>query len=109
MRESTATTWFSDQLTEIGDGIQMYLTGQNGDNTKLAVDGVGGTKEQLDSDKDRSGLNAQFQPGRPNVTQLVRRAAEQYSGRIGVMGEWWRVLSDLRFSCHGHSLKCFST
>lgn len=85
MRESTATTWFSDQLTEIGDGIQMYLTGQNGDNTKLAVDGVGGTKEQLDSDKDRSGLNAQFQPGRPNVTQLVRRAAEQYSGRIGVM------------------------
>ncbi|POW05868.1 hypothetical protein PSTT_09383, partial [Puccinia striiformis] len=75
MREPTAAVWFKDQLLEIGD-IDMHVTGQT--ESKSAVENANkeiGTKE----------FNPRYKYGRPNLQQIVRKAAEAYSGRIGVM------------------------
>jgi hypothetical protein len=99
MRESGAAEWFKDQLAEIGT-IEMYVTGQS----ELKVAPVSPTKENPDSAVEEStpSFNPGFKHGRPNLNQIVHKAAEQYFGRIGVMSQ--SSLSVIResFLLHNH-------
>ncbi|EFP91174.2 uncharacterized protein PGTG_16919 [Puccinia graminis f. sp. tritici CRL 75-36-700-3] len=83
MRESEAAEWFKDQLAEIG-AIEMYVTGQS---EFKVVGPVSPTKENSEGvvEERTPSLDPGFKHGRPNLHQIVHKAAEQYFGRIGVM------------------------
>ncbi|KAH9449898.1 hypothetical protein MJO29_014006 [Puccinia striiformis f. sp. tritici] len=75
MREPTAAVWFKDQLLEIGD-IDMHVTGHT--ESKSVV-------ENANKENGTNEFNPRYKYGRPDLQQIVRKAAEGYSGRIGVM------------------------
>lgn len=76
IRESAATEWFKDTLNEVGS-IDIYVTGDR--ESKLVGKDINENGDNIQEQ------NHQFHLGRPELNHLVRYAANQYSGRIGVM------------------------